>query len=128
MLLMLAVLPTAADGRPGWLGLSYTFHGRDQGPAIQWLLVRGLERGGPADKGGVKLQDVVVAINGKRIAFANAQAMLDAIGRIRPRENVRLTVVRGGKEQILTIRATEMTPAQYERWKMNYEIAKRPDK
>lgn len=121
--LMLSAAGAVAAPRPGWLGLSYTYHGNGKAPAIQWLLVRGLEPGGPAEKGGLQLQDVIVGINGRRVAFDRAQALLDALATIRPGDTIRFRVRRGSAERIVTVRATEMTNVQYERWKLNYELA-----
>jgi serine protease DegQ len=59
------------------------------------VLVRGVQRGGPADRAGVLVSDVVVAIDGK--ATRNTPALLSRIAELAPGSVAKVRVVRGGK-------------------------------
>ena len=61
-------------------------------PAAGGVLITQVERGGPADKGGVKAGDVLTAINGKPVV--DTIAMLNSIAALRPGEDARLRVSR----------------------------------
>jgi len=55
--------------------------------------IRSLEAGGPADKAGLKVEDVVLALNGEPIVFS---AQLSAEIRKYPEQRITLTVQRAG--------------------------------
>ncbi len=69
------------------------------------IVVAMVEKGSPADKAGLKVQDVILAIDGKKVesydAFRNAVALLS------PGNKVRLDLSREGKPLDLTIRLGE---------------------
>jgi S1-C subfamily serine protease len=70
-------------------------------PQESGLLVVGVEPGGPAEKGGAIIGDVIVALAGQRIQDAeDLQALLgpDRVGAATP-----LRVIRGGEPKDLTI-------------------------
>jgi len=70
-------------------------------PATGGVLITQVERGGPADKGGVKLGDVLLAVNGKPVA--DTTAMLNSIAMLQPGEVARLKVSRNRAESELTV-------------------------
>ena len=55
-------------------------------------LISDVMRGGPAEKGGVKAGDVLVAVNG--IPVPRSSVMLDVIAGLKPGQDTRLTVIR----------------------------------
>jgi serine protease DegQ len=59
-------------------------------------IVGAIERGSPAEKSGMKLGDVIVAVNGR--AVANTTAALAAIAEIAPGQSVPVRVVRRNQE------------------------------
>ena len=59
-------------------------------------IVGAIERGSPAEKSGMKLGDVIVAVNGR--AVANTSAALAAIAEIPPGQSVPVRVVRRNQE------------------------------
>jgi len=96
-------------GRPvrGWLGIE----ARAITPQIarvlelgdtQGVVVVGVVRGGPAHRAGMQPGDVIVAIDGKKIA--EAREALIAISNRKPGSHVKLEVLRNGKS--LTLEAT----------------------
>jgi serine protease Do len=74
----------------------------------QGALIASVERGGPADKAGLKVGDVVTNFNGKEIADTNDLPRLVAAAE--PGEKAALTVWRDGKEQRLEVTLGELAP------------------
>ena len=64
--------------------------------------------GGPADKGGLKVYDVITQVNGKNVDETNA--LRNEIASMEPGSDVTLTVVRNGAEQQLHAKVGELTP------------------
>ncbi|MDO8597425.1 MAG: Do family serine endopeptidase [Sulfuricaulis sp.] len=96
-------------GRPvrGWLGVEARAITPQIARALelddtQGVVVVGVVRGGPAHRAGMQPGDVIVAIDGKKIAEAR-QALL-AISSRKPGSRVKLEVLRNGKS--LTLEAT----------------------
>ena len=63
--------------------------------------VQSTSSGGPADKAGIKVGDVIVAVAGQRTA--GADAVIAAIRLHQPGQRVSVTVQRGGSEHTLTV-------------------------
>ena len=123
--LLLALPLLAAEKPQGTFGLGYTLHHAEQGEVRQWLFVRGVMPGGAAEKAGVRVQDLIVAINGKPLAYADDVELLDFFATIREGDRVRLKLVRGDEKREVTVIAAAMTPEQRQLWQQNYEVAKR---
>ncbi len=64
-------------------------------------IISGVMRGGPADKAGVKIGDILFEVEGK--AVANTAAMLNLIAQLKPGHDARFRFVREGREIDLTI-------------------------
>ncbi|MEZ8988256.1 outer membrane-stress sensor serine endopeptidase DegS [Vibrio breoganii] len=71
------------------------------------IIVLGVEPGGPADKAGIKAQDIIVKI-GDMVAD-NRQNVMDAVTDARPGAEVQVVVVRDGKQIELTVEIGEDT-------------------
>jgi Do/DeqQ family serine protease len=85
----------------GWIGVGVQDITKDIAeslklPAEGGVLITQVERGGPADKAGVKLGDVLVGVNGAPIA--DTISMLNMIAALQPGEQARLKVARGQSE------------------------------
>jgi len=65
------------------------------------VLITQVERGGPADKAGVKAGDVLSAVNGKPVG--DTIAMLNSIATLQPGDEARLRVSRNQAEQELSV-------------------------
>jgi len=96
-------------GRPvrGWLGVEARAITPQIARALelddaQGVVVVGVVRGGPAHRAGLQPGDVIVAIDGKKIA--EAREALIAISNRKPGSRVKLEVLRNGKS--LTLEAT----------------------
>ncbi|HEX6085207.1 MAG TPA: PDZ domain-containing protein [Thermoanaerobaculia bacterium] len=123
---LLFTLPLLAAEKPqGTFGLGYTLHHAEEGEFRQWLFVRGVMPGGAAEKAGVRAQDLIVAVNGKPLNFADDVALLDFFATIREGDRVKLKLLRGDERRDVTVTAAAMTPEQRRLWQQNYEVAKR---
>jgi len=69
-------------------------------------LVNTVEPGGPADKAGIKQYDVIVEVNGQKIQDPNDLRF--KVADIEPGKKVDIKVIRGGKEQTLTVAVEEL--------------------
>ena len=96
-----------AQGRVAypWLGLSGTDiesetalkYGVDRG-----ALVGNVEPGGPAERGGLRVQDVITAVQAVPIATSDELTML--VRRHPPGDRIELTLVRSGTTRTVTVR------------------------
>ena len=70
-------------------------------PRQNGAMIVGVIKGGPADKGGVKTSDVLVAVGGKPVS--NVTGMLELITALPPGQNSQFTFLRDGKEKVIEI-------------------------
>ena len=90
----------------GWVGVGVQDITRELAESLKLsvtggVLITHVERGGPADKAGVKLGDVLLAVNGKPVA--DTTGMLNMIAVLQPGEQARLKVARNQAEEELTV-------------------------
>lgn len=110
---------------PGWLGLGYTYNVTSTpGVRIVWLFVRQVAPGGPADQAGVKPQDVITEINGRKISFKDEFDALTFFGRIKPGDTLRLTLKRGRITTKIAIVASSLPSDMAQQRRINAEVAK----
>jgi serine protease DegQ len=69
--------------------------------AARGALVAQVNRGGPADKGGLKTGDVIVSVDGKPIQ--DSIAAMASIAAIKPGTNARFTIIRNQQDMELTV-------------------------
>jgi serine protease DegQ len=74
------------------------------------VLIAGVERNGPAEKGGVKPGDVLVAVNGR--ATRDPAAMLDAVAALAPGSQATLKLRRNQSELDAVVTVGKRPPAQ----------------
>ncbi len=72
-------------------------------------LIAGVLKGGPADRGGVRPGDVLLAVNGKSVD--DSSSLLNLIAALKPGESAHLTVARKQQSLDLTVQAGRR-PAQ----------------
>ncbi len=68
-------------------------------------LVGDVTSGSPADKGGIKVGDIITAVNGKSVE--NSTELRNTIAGIEPGTDVDVTLLRNGKEQHATVKLGE---------------------
>ncbi len=100
-----------ANGRVirGWLGVVIQEITPDIAETIgvkEGILISQVAPGGPAEKAGLKVGDIVVAIDGEKIREVRELQL--KVMKTPPGTEINLTIIRGGKEQILKVRVGEM--------------------
>lgn len=91
-----------------WLGIGGS--DLDRSTAVEYastagVLVRRVSPGSPAEDAGVKIQDVIVGVDGSRVRSLDELSML--VRRRDPRDQIELRVVRAGSERRLRLIAAE---------------------
>ena len=84
----------------GWFGVEPQDVDGDIARALslerpEGVLIRSVQRGGPADRAGVQVRDVVIDIEGR--PTRNTPALLSRIAALPPGSNAKVTLVRDGK-------------------------------
>jgi serine protease DegQ len=79
-------------------------------PGSAGVLIAGVERNGPAEKGGVKPGDVLIAVNGR--ATRDPAAMLDAVAALAPGSQAALKLRRNQSELDVAVTVGKRPPAQ----------------
>ena len=104
------------DGRVsrGWLGVMIQEINKDLAESFglerpQGALVAKVVEGSPASKDGILEGDVIIQFNDKSIE--RSSELPHFVGRVRPGEDARLTIMRGGKEMELNITIEELPEA-----------------
>jgi serine protease DegS len=91
----------------GWLGIE----GQDISPQlaesfnlkdVKGVIVAGIQRSGPAAKAGMRAGDIIIEVNGEKIA--DRRTVMDLIAQIKPGEKLTVKVLRAGK--IIKLKAT----------------------
>jgi serine protease DegQ len=70
-------------------------------PAVSGVLISQVERGGPADKAGVKLGDILLAVNDRKVT--GTTGMLNQIAALQPGQQARLKLGREQSEAEITV-------------------------
>jgi Do/DeqQ family serine protease len=71
-------------------------------------LVSDVERGTPAESAGLKRGDVITALNGEPVKDSNV--LRNEIAQLEPGSEVKLTVTRDGREQLVTAKLAALEP------------------
>jgi serine protease Do len=80
---------------------------------VRGALVSGVEPNGPAAKVGVQRGDVITAINGTPVT--NSNGLRNTVAGLKPGSAVKLTVVRGGREETMSATLDELPSKRGER-------------
>ncbi len=97
----------------GWLGVAVQNLTPDLAGSFdleedaRGVLVSHVEPGSPAEKGGLERGDVITRFQNKDVT--DAQALRELVGDTKPGTEVKLRVLRDGKEKSLTVRVGEAT-------------------
>ncbi len=99
----------------GWIGVTIQDIDENSAKALgldkpQGALIGNVMPGEPADKGGIKAGDVIIAINDKNVE--DSAALLRAIAEQKPGSKAKVTVLRNGAKKVLTVTLGERTQDQ----------------
>ncbi len=99
----------------GWLGVSIQNLTPELSKSLDiketaGALISGVEKGSPADKGGLKRGDLVIELAGKKVA--DSTALRNMVSQAAPGTKVDVKVVREGKEQTITVTLGEFKEKQ----------------
>ncbi len=90
-------------------------------PKVEGALVTQVQPNTPADRAGVKMGDVITALNGEPIQ--SSPDLIARLARMQPGSSVSLTVYRGGKPQQLSVKL-----GQFEQPKTREQVAEKPQR
>jgi S1-C subfamily serine protease len=110
-----------APARPGWLGVGLIPHRNGE---ESWVTVQVIAPGGPAERGGLRVGDIVTDLDGKPFRFRSDLEMLEQLSKIRPGQRVRMRIVRAQQKMTVSVTAAPMGDTAYERWLENLEHAR----
>jgi S1-C subfamily serine protease len=106
----------------GWLGFGFLTHRAANG-TIDFLHVRNVAKGGPADRAGLRPLDVIVALNGTPVRFRDDRAALAFFAHTALGQRVVVTVVRSGQPRRLAVVAARPPNDQSATWERNRALA-----
>jgi S1-C subfamily serine protease len=106
------VLATPAWASDVYLGLGVRAEkeGFMLNPLLKRVVITGSQPGSPAEKAGVKPNDVLVAINGQPIAGQRARVLSSILDRVEVGDRVILQVERAGRGTIALVMVAERMP------------------
>jgi S1-C subfamily serine protease len=125
LLLMMVISSARPADCPAWLGLGFLYHPPGRGSRAGWMHVQQLAPGGPAARAGVVAGDVITAMNGQPLTYADSWSLMQRLSRIRPGERVGFTFRRGTRTLDLTLIATEITPDRCRAWRESLSTIRR---
>ncbi|TQV84989.1 Do family serine endopeptidase [Aliikangiella coralliicola] len=99
-------LKTNGKVKRGFLGVGYQEVTREIAESFslkrnRGALINGVSRNSPADKGGLRVGDIVTAVDGKKII--NYTELPFLIGRLRPGMETELSIIRDGEHETLKL-------------------------
>lgn len=95
----------------GWLGVSVTGISSEDAeaynlPRVGGVLVQDVTEGGPAAKAGVRVEDVVLAVNG--IPVQDSGDLQELVAELNPGARAKLELYRDGKPQAISVQLGEV--------------------
>ncbi len=103
------LMTTGHVTRP-WLGVMVTGVTAEDAqayslPSVKGVLVQSVTKDSPAEKAGLKAEDVVVSVNGHEVQ--DAGDLQERIAELNPGQEATLDIYRGGKEQTVSVKLGE---------------------
>lgn len=117
----------AAEPKPGWFGFGITLHESSAPKPAKWLFVRAIDSDGPAAAAGLHVGDVIMAIDGKPVAFAKNADVLRFFGQAKPGTKLTLSVIRQQTQLTIKMKALPLPDKYAARRAGNRGYAERHD-
>jgi S1-C subfamily serine protease len=87
----------AADDDQGYLGVQFKLNPNGEG-----MLIVSLEADAAGEKGGLKMNDIILKANGNKLAMI--MDLVDAVKDTKPGETIVLTILRDNEEKELKVK------------------------
>jgi serine protease Do len=96
--------------RRGWLGVSVTGVSAEDAevyrlPRVGGILVQSVVEDGPADKAGLRVEDVLLAVDG--VPVQDSGDLQEQVAELGPGARVELELYRGGRKELVSVRLGE---------------------
>ena len=125
-LVAIAFVTLLADGsnaRPvPWLGMGFNWYGAGNGRRV--LHVERLAAGGPAERAGMRIGDVIVSVGRRPIDFGDELEFLLYLADRAPSERLRFGVLRSGQRIDVIVTLGVMPPASRPGWERSIAVAR----
>src|SRR3954454_8978641 len=118
--LLFMVLSSHSADCPGWLGLGFRYQPPTPGHEQGWIYVQRLAPGGPAERAGVMPGDVITAIEGQPIRYADDVSLLQRLSRIVSGTPVHMTIRRGVRSVAAVIVPSTASKDQCAAWRQSF--------
>ena len=126
LLITVLVSTSILAGNPpprAWVGFGFTHHASNS-EKPGWLHVLRVAADGPAQRAGIRVHDIITAIDGKPIAFANDVAALDHFAKVKVGAKLRLRVTRREGQRDIVLMTVPLPEQRRKQWDRNYEHAR----
>jgi serine protease DegQ len=99
----------------GWLGIEPTAVTEDVARALsltrtEGVVIRGIQRGGPAERAGIQVLDVVQEVGGK--STRTVPQLLARIAELPPGSNAKVRIVRSGQDVEVDVMVGKRPPPE----------------
>lgn len=127
VLLAATIAPAGEPVSPrGWLGLRFHLEPAGAGRSAAFLFIESVVAGGPADRAGLRKQDLIVELGAKPIAFRSDLEALQFFATLRAGQKVRATVVRNQEKRAIVMTAIAPPDGARAAWDANMTRATAP--
>ena len=109
-----------------WLGLRFHLQPADDIHSSAFLFIDAVAPGGPAERAGLKKQDLVVALDGKPIRFPSNVEALRFFASVRVGQKLRAQVIRNGQKREVIITPADLPESARSAWESNVKRATAP--
>ena len=123
MMRALCFLAAMITANPGWIGIGYTWTAPRDGHKA--LRVQRVTSGGPADKAGLRPDDLITTANGRLVDFGDDLELALYLGEKKPGDHLVFDVIREGRPLKIDVTLGVMSEAQRAVWQQGIEFARR---
>jgi len=72
-------------------------------PGVKAAVVKAITPGGPAERSGLQIDDIVLSVNGAKVE--SSTALTREVARVRPGETLRMEILRDGKKRFVDVKS-----------------------
>jgi S1-C subfamily serine protease len=123
--LLIVVSTTASAQEFSYLGVTVTAHITEGKGVSRWIAVEVVKPDGPAAKAGLRKGDLITAIDGRSLVFANEAEALRLLTRRPAGKKIMLSVLRDRNAKKVPLIPATMTAEQQATWQMTMKWLER---